>query len=1009
MSSFFSKGLGASDLDHAGLGPDGIGLDNAGPTSEAPEPTRTVAPQGLDVAPVRVASSSVAPPAAIANTLPVKETPGAAEVILGSLMQSAPQAGAADAASFSMQGLNLRNLGNAAGFNEWHEARIDLAALGGQYGGNRVRVGIYDDGIDKTHADLRDNYDASLELVIGGIRLDPNSGSGVHGTAVAGLIAAQDGNGIGGSGIASDARIAGVAVLGGNATGANLLPAMRAQTNFDVTNHSWGWVAQYADAAHNSWSFGAAFVAALDHAAANGRGGLGTIQVNAAGNSWTDDGRSAQASMFSVSRHTITVGAVTETGDVSFYSNRGASLLVAAPSNGGSLALQTTDRTGASGYTSGDYTFFGGTSGAAPIVSGVVALMLEANAGLGWRDVQDIIAMSADHVTPTALNGPAVGRMSEAWIINRADNVNGGGMHYSNDVGFGQIDAHEAVRLAEVWTRLHGPADTSANEQRATATATPNAAIRDGMVTTFSLSVGTNLELDSAQLTLTLTHPNVNDLRIELVSAEGTTTVVMTPMRGVQNGSGGFTWTYAAESVRGEMSAGTWTVRITDTRADGSLGNVSSARLDLYGDAASVNDVMHITDEFEKMAALQANRRTINDTDGGIDWISLVGRRDNMELNLGGGQQSRANGTLLFTLAAGALFENAVTGDGNDTIMGNAADNVLLGMRGNDRLDGAGGRDSLEGGDGNDVLIGGEGNDLLFGGRGNDSLAGGNGDDSLTYDGGMDTMDGGAGIDTLAFGQMSRGVIVDLVTGTVTADQTSTIIGIENVSGTQFADVITAGAAAGTIWGGAGADTIVSGIGAQQIWGGLDVDTVDYSRSNAGVTVTLGNGAAGIGGTAQGDRLFEVEALVGSTFNDILSIDASMTFSGRLDGGGGNDTLQGGGGADILIGGLGNDVLRGGNGSDTLRGGAGNDTLTGGTGADIFDFTITGRGGFDTITDFLRNDGDRIDLRGTGLSFAALTFSNVAGNLQVGMGAGGTVVVNGFGATGLTQQDFMFG
>jgi subtilisin family serine protease len=79
-----------------------------------------------------------------------------------------------------------------------------------------------------------------------------------------------------------------------------------------------------------------------------------------------------------------------------------------------------------------------GTSFSSPVVSGVAALMLDANPGLGWRDVQEILAATAGRT-----GSPA------GWSFNGADNWNGGGMHVSHDYGFGLVDAYAAVRVAE--------------------------------------------------------------------------------------------------------------------------------------------------------------------------------------------------------------------------------------------------------------------------------------------------------------------------------------------------------------------------------------------------------------------------------------------------------------------------------------------------------------------------------------------------------------------------------
>ena len=83
-----------------------------------------------------------------------------------------------------------------------------------------------------------------------------------------------------------------------------------------------------------------------------------------------------------------------------------------------------------------------GTAFAAPLVSGVVALMLQANPRLGLRDVQEILAYTARQNDP----------LDPTWQINDAVNWNGGGLHVSNDYGFGLVDAAAAVALARSWT-----------------------------------------------------------------------------------------------------------------------------------------------------------------------------------------------------------------------------------------------------------------------------------------------------------------------------------------------------------------------------------------------------------------------------------------------------------------------------------------------------------------------------------------------------------------------------
>jgi Ca2+-binding RTX toxin-like protein len=214
-------------------------------------------------------------------------------------------------------------------------------------------------------------------------------------------------------------------------------------------------------------------------------------------------------------------------------------------------------------------------------------------------------------------------------------------------------------------------------------------------------------------------------------------------------GTGGdnFTWSFGLEAFRGETAAGTWTLRMEDALPDFG-GTLHWVDLDLHGRAVQVNDAYHYTDEFGAMAGLsgQAARRTLRDTDGGTDWIDAAAVTGNAVVSLAAGTTSTLAGGS-FAIAAGTTIENAVTGDGNDRITGNAAANRLLGMRGNDTITGNAGNDTLEGGAGDDSLVGGDGGDVLIGGAGLDRIAGGAGADRCVYTALGDS--GGAAIDVI--------------------------------------------------------------------------------------------------------------------------------------------------------------------------------------------------------------------------------------------------------------------
>jgi subtilisin-like proprotein convertase family protein len=652
----------------------------------------------------------------------------------------------------------------------WHLYSIGLDKVGGQYSGSSVSVGIFDDGVQTDHPALLGNYNPALEPTLGGQTL--NDEPGLHGTAVAGLIAACD-NGMGPVGVATGAQIAGVDIFSG-AGASSLGQTIRLMKKFDVVNNSWGSGGCYSDGPHTSYGIGGDYGSALTYVAEQGRRGLGTVVVNAAGNDWTFDRRDANTSAFNQDRHTITVAAVSDADQVSSYSTRGASVLVSAPSSGGAKGITTTDLTGTDGYEAGAETStFGGTSAATPIVSGVVALLLEANRRLGWRDVQDILAYSADGVGSTA---PA----SDAFTstVNGARNFNGGGLHFSNEVGFGKVDAYSAIRMAEVWS-LFGRADTSGNEAVASAEGAVSRPLRDNRTASFAFTVRGAVDLEHVDLTLKLSHRDISQLKVELISPQGTKSTLLSP-GGDSLSVKDWTWTFGSEAFRGEAAQGVWTVRVKDT-GYGAAGAISGFAFDGFGDKVSRDDVYHFTDEFAALRQTDRSRGLVSDRDGGVDWLNLAVIAGDVRIDLRPGAGSFAGGAS-FALARGTLIENAVTGDGDDVLRGNALKNRLVGMRGDDRLEGGGGGDALIGGAGIDTAVyarstarvqvdlqsgrgsGGDAQDdvlrgieNLVGSRFGDKLVGNGGSNRLDGGGGNDVLVGGYGSDTFAFSGKSFG------------------------------------------------------------------------------------------------------------------------------------------------------------------------------------------------------------------------------------------------------------
>lgn len=631
---------------------------------------------------------------------------------------------------------------------QWHLGGtfgINVLPVWADYTGVGIRVGVLDQGIEARHRDLDDNLLTALSTVAasgaaGGTPLltDDN-----HGTAVAGVIAAER-NGFGGVGVAYNADLvsyydplnSGTAVFAAT-TAATYLRSIGA---VDVLNNSWGFGNFFKSTPNRAFldDFDSTPFkvsgAALARLAAEGRGGKGTVVVQSAGNTG-EYGDDTNLHNFQNSRFVITVAATTSTGALASFSTPGASVLVAAPGVG----IVTSDRTGSAGYATGDSTSLDGTSFSAPAVAGVVALMLEANADLGYRDVQEILALSARKISAS----------SSSWISNGATGWNGGGMHFSEGFGFGLVDARAAVRLAETWQGQQ----TRANEASLTASRSlsPSLAIPDNNIQGVSSTVDLagDVTIDRVEIDLNIAHSWIGDLRITLTSPSGTAiNLVDRPGQGRLSNLGSsqdnVNFTFGVTGLMGERASGTWTLTLSD-RDGGIVGALESWSLRAYGNAGSADDNHVFTDEFATLVTATPARGTITDTDGGTDTLNAAAVTGAVSFNLGAGTGSIAGKAITFTANA---FERAVGGDAADSLTagGNAA--ALLGGRGADTLTGGAGFDTLTGGAGDDRLIGGGGIDIAV-------FAGDRSAFTLTRDGDGFLLTGTEGSDRLSGVEMA--------------------------------------------------------------------------------------------------------------------------------------------------------------------------------------------------------------------------------------------------------------
>lgn len=459
---------------------------------------------------------------------------------------------------------------------QWHLAESNVEIAGANTRpvwpttrGAGITIGVVDDGVQGTHADLQANYVAALSHDFRGHDDDPSpnasgpcgTSADCRGTSVAGVAAARGDNGAGGSGVAPLASIAAIR-LGAPASDLDEAFAFAHEPNaVQIENIS----RRDTDAGVNLVAPGPLASQALTAAINVGRNGRGRIFVWAAGDGKVR-GDNCNFDGYVNSRYGIAVGAVDDTGQQALYSEPCSALFVSAPSSGlsGNRSLTTTDLAGADGDDPSDDTpRFGGTSAAAPVVSGVVALMLARNPFLTWRDVQHILVRTSRRVN---LSDPS-------WTM--------GQFPHSEKFGFGVVDALAAVTAAASWPAV--APEASATVFRSPGLAIPN---NDGTSASDSASIGSafaGARVEHVEVELTATHPHRGDLEVTLTSPAGTVSHLATE-RLSDAGSGFNRWRFGSVRHWGELAGGTWTLTVTD-RVTGNVGVLTSWRLSIFGTA----------------------------------------------------------------------------------------------------------------------------------------------------------------------------------------------------------------------------------------------------------------------------------------------------------------------------------------------------------------------------------------------------------------------------------------
>ncbi|XP_052742405.1 neuroendocrine convertase 1 isoform X2 [Bicyclus anynana] len=311
---------------------------------------------------------------------------------------------------------------------------LPVYALG--YNGQGVRVSILDDGVEHNHTDLHENYDPEISWDCNEGDSDPfprydEKNSNSHGTRCAGEIAMTANNGKCGVGVAWGAKVGGVRMLDGRITDRIEGEAIGyAWDKVDIYSASWG----PNDDGKTVEGPGRLAVEAFRRGVDKGRGGKGSIYVWANGNGGSHDDN-CNCDGYSSSIYTISIGSASQQGLFPWYGEICASTLATAYSSGAykdqKIATTDTNDSCTLGHT--------GTSAAAPLAAGIIALALHANPNLTWRDVQHLIVWTSEYA-PLSEN--------PGWQIN------GIGLRFDLRFGFGLLNAEALVTAALNWTTV---------------------------------------------------------------------------------------------------------------------------------------------------------------------------------------------------------------------------------------------------------------------------------------------------------------------------------------------------------------------------------------------------------------------------------------------------------------------------------------------------------------------------------------------------------------------------
>ncbi|KAL9099449.1 MAG: hypothetical protein Q9163_005051 [Psora crenata] len=426
---------------------------------------------------------------------------------------------------------------------------------------------MVDDGIDMYSEDIKDNYFAkgSYDFNEGTDEPKPRLSDDKHGTRCAGEIAAVK-NGVCGVGVAYNARIGGLRILSKVITDEDEATAMNfAYQDNQIYSCSWG----PPDDGRSMDAPGLLIRKAMVNAIQKGRQGRGNIFVFAAGNGH-GAGDNCNFDGYTNSIYTITIGGIDRKGLHGYYSEHCSAQLAVTYSSGSGDAIHTTDV-----GLNKCYSNHGGTSAAAPLAAGVFALAFSARPELTWRDLQNIVVMTAVQINED----------DEDWDKTFI------GKPFSHTFGYGKLDAYAFVEKAKTIDLLKPQAWYKSPWMHVNHSIPQGV---EGLLSSFEVTqdhlTKANLEkVEHVTITMNVEHTRRGDLSVELRSP---TQVVshLSVARRLDDASQGYVdWTFMSVAHWGENGLGKWSVVVKDTTVNEHNGTFTDWRLTLWGECIDPN------------------------------------------------------------------------------------------------------------------------------------------------------------------------------------------------------------------------------------------------------------------------------------------------------------------------------------------------------------------------------------------------------------------------------------